>query len=355
MLTRFPARHLASVLALGMLAPLAHAQRYSQTNLVSDTGVGSAKKDANLVNAWGLSRSSGSPWWVSNNGSNTSTLYAGDGSVASLVVSVPGGPTGTIFNGTPDFSLNGKPAAFVFVSEDGSVSAWNGGTVATVVASKASAVYKGLALGVSNGQNYLYAANFHSGQIDVLDKNFHYVNRSDSDDRDRDDQSFSIGDSSRGYSPFNIQNLGGTLFVTFAKQDAARHDEVDGPGKGFVAAFTTSGRLLRVFESGPWLNAPWGLALAPGDFGPFSHQLLVGNFGSGQIAAYNLESGRFQGLMLDASGTTLAIDGLWGLSFGNGKQAGALNALYFSAGPNGESNGLFGTLTALDALEGNSK
>ena len=151
-----------------------------------------------------------------------------------------------------------------------------------------------------------------------------------------------------------MQNLGGTLFVTFAKQDAQKHDEVDGAGLGFVAAFTPGGRLIRIFEHGDWLNAPWGLALAPGDFGPLSHHLLVGNFGSGQIAAYNLETGLFQGLMTDTSGNAIWIDGLWGLSFGNGATAGALNALYFSAGPNSESNGLMGKLTAVSSTGGNS-
>lgn len=354
MFVGFKSSFLASVFALAVVAVSANGQHYTQTNLVSDTGVGSTKKDPNLVNPWGLSRSSGSPWWVSDNGSNTSTLYAADGSLVPLVVSVPGGPTGTIFNGTPDFVLNTQPAAFIFAAENGSISAWNGGKTATVVASKASAVYKGLALGSVKGANYLYAANFRDGKIDVLDKNFQYVKLREKDGRDEDDQSFSLGDYGRGYAPFNVQNLGGTLFVTFAKQDSARHDDVPGPGFGFVAAFTLDGKLERIFEHGNWLNSPWALALAPGDFGAFSHQLLVGNFGSGQIAAYNLETGRFQGLMLDASGMPITIDGLWGLSFGNGGSAGAVNVLYFSAGPNGEANGLFGKLTALDATEGNS-
>ena len=331
-------------------------KHYSQTNLTSDTGTGGTKTDANLVNGWGMSRSSSGPWWLSDNGTHKSTLYAADGSIIPLVVNVPGGPTGTIFNSTTDFVLGSHPAAFVFAAEDGSISAWNGGASATVVASKSNGVYKGLALASLHGRNYLYAANFRSGRVDILDAGFHYVKLDDPahHDFDRDAEPFMLEECTRGFAPFNIQNLGGTLFVAYAKQDAQKHDEVDGAGLGFIAAFTPSGHLLRRFEPGSWLNAPWGLALAPGDFGPFSHQLLVGNFGSGQIAAYNLETGGFQGLMLDASGAPLAIDGLWGLGFGNGKTAGALNSLYFSAGPNNEGNGLFGMLTALDATEGNS-
>ena len=341
----FNTSYVASVVALGLMALPAHAQ-YAQTNLVSDSGTGGTQKDPNLVNPWGLSRSSNGVWWVSDNGANKSTLYGATGNAIPLVVTVPGGPTGTIFNGTGDFILGSKPAVFVFDAEDGSVSAWNGGTIATVVASKLNGVYKGLALADHEGSSYLYAANFRSGKIDVLDTNFHYVNLS----HEHEEEAFTLHDC----APFNIQNLGGTLFVTFAKQDAQKHDEVDGAGLGFVAVFTTGGKLIRRFEHGDWLNAPWGLALAPGDFGSHSHQLLVGNFGSGQIATYNLETGRFEGLLTDASGKGIWIDGLWGLSFGNGGAAGAFNALYFSAGPNGEANGLMGTLTALNATEGNS-
>jgi uncharacterized protein (TIGR03118 family) len=303
-----------------------------------------------------MSRSSSSPWWTSDNGTNLSTLYAGDGSIVPLVVSVPGGPTGTVFNGSADFLLNANPAAFIFSTESGDILAWNGGTVATVVASKSSAVYKGLARATINGANYLYAADFHNGRVDVLDGQFHYVSLTSSHDRD-DDRPFSVEHTNgKGFAPFNIQNIGGNLFVTFAKQDAAKHDEVHGAGLGLVASFTPTGRLIRVFESGTWLNAPWALVESPGDFGPFSHSLLVGNFGSGQIAAYNEQTGRFLGLCQTTTGTPISIDGLWALSFGNGGQAGSASALYFTAGPNDESNGLLGTLTpaASDLTQGNS-
>ncbi len=329
----------------------AEAQHFTQTNLTSDTGVDGTIKDGNLVNPWGMSRSSGSPWWLSDNGSNLSTLYASDGSIVPLVVSVPGGPTGTVFNGTTEFALNGKPAAFMFATEAGTILAWNGGAVATQVASKQHGVYKGLALATVDGTTYLYAADFGNGVVDVLDTNFHYVKTMSWDER-----AFSIDHCERdGFAPFNIQNIGGNLFVTFAKQDAAKHDEVDGPGLGFVAAFTATGKLIREYEHGNWLNGPWGLVEAPGDFGPLSHTLLVGNFGSGQIASYDLLTGRFVSLFEDSTGKPIWIDGLWGLSVGNNGKAGSSTVLYFTAGPNNENNGLFGTLTpvASDLIQGN--
>ncbi len=350
-------------LVAGTLASLysasAFAQHFVQTNLTSDTGIGGTKKDAGLVNPWGMSRSSGSPWWLADNGSNLSTLYGADGTAVPLVVSVPGGPSGTVFNGTADFQLNGKPAVFLFSTEGGTILAWNGGPAATVVASKTGAVYKGLALASVNGVNYLYATDFHHAKVDVLDTNFNYVDRSASHDHDHDadDRAFDIdGLTHRGFAPFNIQNIGGNLYVTYAKQDGPKHDDVAGAGLGFVAAFTPTGRLRQVLQHGNWLNAPWALAEAPGDFGPFSHTLLVGNFGSGQIAAYDTLSGRYLGLFQDATGAPIAIDGLWGLSFGSDGKAGSATALYFTAGPNGENNGLFGTLTptAGDLTQGNS-
>jgi len=328
------------------------AQHFTQTNLTSDAGIGGTQKDANLVNPWGMSRSSGSPWWLADNGSNLSTLYTSTGSTVPLVVSVPGGPTGTVFNGATDFDLNGKPAAFIFSTEGGTILAWNGGAAATIVASKTNAVYKGLAIATIKGANYLYATDFRHAQVDILDSNFQYVTLESGAGRP-----FSIDDGRmKGFAPFNIQNIGGTLYVTFAKQDSQKHDEVDGPGLGFVAAFTPTGRLLQIFETGPWLNAPWALAEAPGDFGPASHTLLVGNFGSGQIASYDRVTGRFLTLLEDASGAPLWIDGLWGLSFGNDGSAGKATVLYFTAGPNNENNGLFGTLTpvASDLTQGNS-
>jgi uncharacterized protein (TIGR03118 family) len=353
-------RWLTSAALMLLCTATAGAQRFTQTNLISNTGMGDTKKDPNLVNPWGLARSSGSPWWTSNNGTNTSTLYAGDGTpfppANPLVVSVPGGPTGTVYNGTTGFPLNGKPSTFLWATEAGTILAWNGTTSATVVASKNNAIYKGLARATFRGANYLYATDFHNGRVDVLDANFNYVSLGRGEHND--DCPFCLEAATRaGFSPFGIQNIGGNLYVTYAKPDADRHDDVHGPGLGLVAVFTPGGRPLRVFEHGSWLNAPWGLAEAPGDFGPFSHTLLVGNFGSGQIAAYNEQTGGFLGLFQNATGDPLAIDGLWAISFGNNTQAGSALALYFTAGPNDESDGLFGYLTPVpsDLTEGNSK
>ncbi len=343
--------------AVILLAGAASAQKYNQTNLVSNVPGVALTTDPNLVNAWGLARSSSSPWWVADNGTGLSTLYNGEGAKQALEVTVAGGaPTGAVFNGSSDFALDvGKPARFLFVSEDGTVSGWNptfAATQAVAVATTPGAVYKGLAIGVEDGKRQLYATDFHGGHIDVFDASFHPLTRRHGDDGDG---AFQFEGRLRGLSPFGIQNIGGNLFVTFAKPDAAGKDDVPGAGNGVVAVFTPAGRLIRIFEHVQDLNSPWGLALAPGDFGAFSHHLLVGQFGSGEILAYNMATGRFAGKMLDSSGSTLMIEGLWGLSFGNGKPAGPATTLFFSAGPNDEEDGLFGTLTPVagELTEGN--
>lgn len=351
----------AGVMVLGFSA---FAQRYTQTNLVSNSGSGGARPDVNLVNAWGIARSSSSPWWVANNGTGTSTLYRGDGSAVPLIVTVPGSPTGAVFNATDgDFPVQGAPAAFLFASEDGTISAWNRGlkTLAMVVATSQGAVYKGLAIARFRGADYLYATDFHNGRVDVYNASLKLVKNGFKGDGDWDWDDFPFIAHKlglRGFAPFGIQNIGGTLFVTFAKQDAAKHDDAPGPGNGFVVAVTPGGRLIRVFERGPWLNSPWGVTLAPDDFGVFSHHLLVGQFGSGQIAAYNISSGQFAGLLHNDSDQVLTIDGLWGIGFGGGNaNSGDANNLFFAAGPNHEADGLFGKLTVTknDPSVGNSE
>ena len=279
----------------------------------------------------------------------------GDGSIVPLVVTVlgatvPGKPTGTIFNGTQDFKIksNGLPATFLFAAEDGTISGWNGGlgTQTMVVASKDTAVYKGLATATVGGANYLYATDFHNGTVDVYDANFQLVGRHGSNETEM--SRYCRNHRLRGFAPFNIQNIGRSLFVTFAKQDAEKEDDVPGPNgfiAGFIAAFTPLGRLIRIYRHGSWLNSPWGLTLAPDDFGVFSHDLLVGQFGSGQIAAYNIVSGELEGLLLDTANHPIVIDGLWGIGFGNDQKAGSFNELFFAAGPDHENNGLFGKLT----------
>jgi len=340
---------------------LVEAQHYQQANLVSDLPGMATFQDPNLVNPWGLSRGSGSPWWVANNGTGTSTLYDGAGVAQPLIVTIPpamgssqGTPTGTVFNGTADFVLpSGTPARFLFAAEDGSISGWNGGTSAVVVATHEGSVYKGMAIANLKGANYLYVANFAKKRIDVFDTHFQRVrlDRWTSDDRhedrfeDRFDDAFEDRRLPRSFTPFNIQNIGGNLYVAYAKLDPASGDEIAGAGLGFVDVFTPGGRLVQRLEHGDWLNAPWGLVLAPGDFGAFSHHLLVGQFGSGEIAAYNAVTGLFAGKVRNTSDAVLTIDGLWALSFGSGTRSGSATALYFTAGIQNETHGLLGTLT----------
>jgi len=359
---------LAFVAGCLLLGARANAQHYTQANLVSDQMGVAAVQDVNLVNPWGLARSSGSPWWTANNGMGNSTLFntsAATPTVLGLVVTIPsasgsdpGVPTGTVFNGTPAFQLaNGNAAHFLFVTEDGTVSGWNTGTVAEIKAKNPGAVYKGAAIASNGGAWFLYATNFAQGRIDVFDASFTRVSKGGGDHHDvmrndRDDDgpnSFVDHRLPRGFSPFGIQNIGGELYVTFAKRDPATNDDVKGPGLGYVDVFSPSGRLVRRLQHGDWLNAPWGVALAPSDFGAFSHDLLVGQFGSGEIAAYDVTTGRFLGKMRDAMDNVLTIDGLWAIAFGNGAAAGPLNTLFFTAGPNDEANGLFGSLTAVAA------
>jgi uncharacterized protein (TIGR03118 family) len=323
---------------------------YRQTNLVSDQPGVAPILDPNLVNPWGISLSpAGGAFWVANNGTSTATLYTGDvnGSPfvkAALTVTIPGGsPTGTVFNSSADFVVRSGAssgrAIFLFASQTGFITGWNPAvpppTLAHVGAT-ANAVYTGLAIGSMGGANFLYAADFENGRIDVYDKDFQLVQL---------DGSFSDPNVPNSYSPFNIQNLGGNLYVAYAQQNHKEPDEETGHGSGFVSVFDTSGHLLQRLVLGNHLNAPWGLALAPSDFGPFSDALLVGNFGgNGYIQAFDPTTGRFLGRLEDASGHPIVIDGLWGLAFGNGVSAGDRNALYFAAGPDDETHGLFGSL-----------
>jgi uncharacterized protein (TIGR03118 family) len=351
--------------ALSLAGP-AHAQHYVQHNLVSDLSTeGADHVDTHLANPWGLARSSNSPWWVSNNHTGTSTLYNGLGEaqppppVGPLVVTITpaegssegGVSTGAVFNGTSDFELpTGGPARFIFVAEDGTISGWNGGTKTTVVSTKDGSVYKGAAIATVGDHHFLYVANFSKKRIDVFDTRFKRVHR--------DDDAFEDERLPDSFSPFNIQNIGDDLYVAFAKLDPATNDEVAGAGLGFVDVFSARGRLRRRLEHGDWLNAPWGLVLASGDFGTFSHHLLVGQFGSGEIAAYDVSTGRFVGLMRTPGGNqALSIQGLWALSFGNGGNAGPATTLFFTAGIDDEEHGLFGMLTPVpeEKLLGNGQ
>jgi uncharacterized protein (TIGR03118 family) len=330
------------------LSAVGLAQHYQQTNLVANLSGIAPMTDPNLVNAWGLTRGPATPWWVSDNGSGLSTLYDGGGTKLGLVVTIPhasetatGNPTGVVFNGSlTDFLVNGQPARFIFVSEDGTISAWNSTTGTNAVrvnTPSKDAVYKGATIAEIQGKKYLLVTNFHSGRVEVYDTYFNRVPISE--ERFDDDQ------LPEGFAPFNIQGIGPNIYVTYAKQDAEKHDDVAGPGLGYVDVFSARGKLRQRLQHGDWLNSPWGITLAPADFGEFSHAVLVGNFGGSTIAAFNPVTGRFLGNMRNPDGGVLKIDGLWALSFGNGDKAGPANTLFFTAGPNHEMDGLFGTLT----------
>lgn len=360
-------RTLAGVVALVSIAlapSVASAQHYIQTPLVSNTAVPPVVNDPNLRNAWGIVHGPTTPWWVSDNATGLSTLYDASTvpvTIRSTVVTVPnapgqpapGNPTGIVFNGVAtDFLLaTGKQAIFIFATEDGTISGWNPGVNATTAIIKVDnsqkprpghgAVYKGLTIVEIDGHHYLLAANFRSGRIDMFDNTFAPVKISE--------EKFDDDHLPRGYAPFNVQAIGPNVFVTYAKQDDEQHDDVPGAGHGFVDVFSRHGRLLARFEHGSWLNSPWGVTQAPAYFGEFSHAILVGQFGGGTIAAYNPVTGKFLGNMLTPAGATLTIDGLWGLAFGNGGASGPGNTLFFSAGPDGETNGLFGSLVPIPA------
>ena len=327
---------------------------YEQHNLVSDGAVPADLVDAALVNAWGLVASATSPWWVADNGTDSSTLYNGStGAKLSLRVSVPSAPTGVVFNGGTGFvvtsgSTSGA-ARFIFATEEGTILGWSPSVAPTqaVVAvdnSAGGAVYKGLAIASTAAGDRLYATNFHAGTVDVFDAAFHPVLGG-----------FTDAALPPGYAPFGIRHLGSTIYVTYALQDADKHDDVAGVGHGFVNAFDTEGNLLRRVASTGRLNSPWGLAVAPADFGTFSGDVLVGNFGDGHINAF--DPGHFRGdgelrprgQLHAADGPPITIDGLWAIAFGNGAAAGPTNALFFTAGPFGEAHGLFGKLVVTTA------
>ena len=340
-----------AVLAVVLVAaaPAAVDNAYSVHPLVSDVTGAAPTTDGDLVNAWGLTASSTSPWWVADNGTDKSTLYNGNtGAKVPLTVQVDGGPTGTVFNGGAGFVVTGTgsgPARFLFASEDGKIRGWNPAAAATTALvgadrSSVDASYKGLAIAdTANGQR-LYAADFHNARVDVFNGSWGLVNAPGA---------FVDPALPSGYAPFGIQAIGSRIFVSYAKQDEEAADEVAGQALGFVDVYDTAGNLLeRVAQHGQ-LNAPWGLALAPASFGRFGGDLLVGNFGDGVINAYEeLPNGHFEhrGELRGTDGKPLAIDGLWALEFGNGGQAGPTTTLFFTAGPNEESNGLFGSITA---------
>jgi uncharacterized protein (TIGR03118 family) len=349
---------LSAVLALvtiGLVSLPAAAQRSQPTILTSDISNISAFTDANLVNPWGIAASPGSPWWVSDNGSGLSTLYDGTGKPQALVVMVPqwdgtpgGSPDGIVFNGTSDFQINGNATHFLFATEDGTIQGWSSGASTVIAVNNfPGAVYKGLALGSTGGANYLYAANFRNASVDVFDKNFA-------------PHSFGAGAFTdptlpSGYAPFNVANLGnGQIAVAYAQQDADKHDDVPGIGKGYVTVYDSSGNLMFRFQHVIYDNAPWAMVVAPNGFGGFGGDILVGMFGSGAIAIYD-PTGKFLGILFDPYNLNLGINGLWGLGFGNGGSSGPKTTLYFAAGTFDEVHGTFGSIVALSGPVGGSK
>ncbi len=336
---------------------------FVQTNLVSDrTDQGAQIVDANLLNPWGLAFGPTTPLWVADNNAGVATVYGvspGGRNVTKLDLTVTlrgarkatgdgPSPTGQVFNPTGGFVVHSKkgsgPALFIFSSESGRISAWSpkadpisaGMATGQVEFRSRTAVYKGLAIAAVHRRTFLYATNFHAGKVDVFNSHFLKVHLAG---RFRDPR------IPAGYAPFGIQRIAGRLFVTFAKQDATKHDDVSGPGHGFIDIFTTTGTLVRRLASRGTLNSPWGLALAPAGFGRFSHKLLAGNFGNGRISGFDPVSGAFAGQLSDTKHKAISINDLWALRFGTATTGGT-HTLLFSAGINDEKDGLVGSINA---------
>ena len=342
-------------------AAIAGEPQFEQVNLVSDQPGHAKFTDPNLINPWGIARSPDptppSEWWSANNGSNTATLYLGDGTAESLIVETPVNPTGQVFYGGDKFIVsdmhgNTGPARFIFAAESGTVSAWSPGVPppgpskqAFVMydASSAGAILKGLAIATDGkGRTRLYTTDFHNGRVIVLDDEFNEVDLGHHafEDRDRREP------IPCNYAPFGIAALDGHLFVTYAEQDADASDDVAGEGHGFISEYELDGKFVRRVASRGPLNSPWGLTLGPKSFGRFEGELLVGNFGNGKIHGYKKAGDHFffDGTLRGEHGKPIVIEGLWSLMPGNDGQAGSSKDLYFSSGPGDEAHGLFGFL-----------
>ncbi len=313
----------------------------TQTNLVADTaGFGAARIDTNLGNAWGIAAVPGGPIWISANHKGVSVIYDNAGNTLKPPVTIPsvtpgqtGAPSGAVFNSTSDFGGN----KFIFASEDGIVLAWSSGNSAVKVAdrSQTSAVYKGIAIVNDGTSNFLCLTNLRGATVDVFDRNFNFVTNS----------RFVDPAIPAGFAPFNIQTIGGKVYITYAKQKLPdKMDDQSGPGNGYVDVFDPSGKLLKRFASQGTLNSPWGIALVPGGFADDNQTILIGNFGDGRINVFDMD-GNFKG-QLQSGGQPLSIMGLWAIDFLNNNKPGgnANNPLYFTAGPDDESHGLFGKL-----------
>jgi uncharacterized protein (TIGR03118 family) len=329
-----------SLLLLALPTTPANAQSFKQTNLVSDIPGLAAHTDSDLVNPWGIAESGGSPFWIANNGTGKATLYNTAGVKQGLVVNTAADPSGQVFNSS---AASFAGSHFIFDTEGGVIASWASGTntVVQVDNSGAGAVYKGLA--IDNVNHNLFAANFGENSIDVFNSTFAATSLTGN---------FTDPNAVAGYAPFNVQNLNGSLYVTYAKQSGGT-DEVDGAGFGYVDKYDTQGNFLARIATGTDvggtlsdLNAPWGLAIAPSTFGSYAGDLLVGNFGNGEILAFNATTNAFNGALKDALGNPISIDGLWALQVGNGGNGGLVSNIYFTAGLNGENDGLFGNIAS---------
>ncbi|MBS1911253.1 MAG: TIGR03118 family protein [Bacteroidetes bacterium] len=324
-------------------SPPLNTSTYTESKLVADDqGAGAAIVDVNLVNPWGLAFGATGTLWVSNNHSGTSTLYDATGAKLQTVVNIPsktaptgGSPTGVIYNSTADFVIPEASAArFIYAGEDGTISAWASGmTDARIVADRSAsdAVYKGIAMATNGGSNFIYLTNFKKNTVDVFDATYRYS------------KSFTDATIPAGYAPFGIQNIGGMLYVTYAKQKGPDNEDDDpAVGNGYVDIFNADGTLQRRFASNGLLNSPWAVVMAPSGFGSVSGDILIGNFGDGHIGAYDPGTGVLIGQLRDQNNITITIEGLWALTFG---PSSAPTTLYFAAGPGDEEHGLLGTLT----------
>ncbi|WP_317204935.1 TIGR03118 family protein [Janthinobacterium sp.] len=326
---------------------------YAVAALVSDGAAPAAHTDVNLQNAWGIAFNPNGVVWVNNNKTNTSTLYDGNGVPQSLVVSIPAGasgdaaPTGIAFNASSDFVVSqggqsGK-SVFLFVGEGGTISGWAPGVNATnavtaVDTGVGGANYKGMALASYAGANYLYAADIRHRRIDVYDASFGAASLPGG---------FTDPGLPADYAPFNIVANGARLYIAYAQFTPPNEDENKGAGLGIVSVFDTGGNFIKRLVTGGRLNAPWGMAFAPADFPGFPSAMLVGNFGDGWINAYSPDTGAWLGALKSDADMPIAIDGLWGIGFGNGLNSQPLTTLFFAAGPNDEAHGVYGRLDGM--------
>ncbi|MFI5381160.1 MAG: TIGR03118 family protein [Tepidisphaerales bacterium] len=326
---------------------------FTQTNLVANVGsVAGATTDPNLVHPWGIAiNPANGAIWVSDNGSGLSTAYTDHGANTGPIVAIPpptgasvgSAPTGIVFNNTSSFVVHNQTtsgaSAYVFATEIGTISGWApsvdlNNAILAVDNHTSGAVYKGLAMAQRGSASFLYAADFHNGRIDVFDSSFHPVTIA---------HAFHDPSLPAGFAPFNVANIGGSLYVTYAKQDAVKHDDIPGAGLGYVDVYNSDGKLVKRFASKGSLDAPWAVVRAPAGFGPFGGDILVGNFGDGRINVFST-NGLFVATLKKTGGQPIAIGGLWGLQFGNGTTAGKKTTLFFAAGPNGALKGLLGKL-----------